>query len=116
MRENFDDRVKEWFLFKNGNIKVKLEDDEGIETFDKAKSVHIIPSLFGSYILSHSKRLMNEVINQIAGNFNNIFYYTDTDSLYIHKNTGLIWLIMDSLVYLLDSKRMNTETRVYIGF
>ena len=28
---------------------------------------------------------MNEVINQIGGFFNNSVYYTDTDSLYIHK-------------------------------
>ena len=45
-----------------------------------------MPSLFGSYILSHSKRLMNRVIIQVGGFFNNSFYYTDTDSLYIHRN------------------------------
>ena len=38
MRENFDDRVKERFPLKNGNLNVKLEDDEGVDDYDKAKS------------------------------------------------------------------------------
>ena len=85
MRENFDDRVKEWFPLKNGNLIVKLEDDGGVGDFDKAKSINTMPSHFGSYILPHSKRLMNSVIKQIDGFYNNNIYYTDTDSLYIHK-------------------------------
>ena len=85
MRENFDYRVKEWFPLKNGNLIVKIEDDSSIDDYDKAKSVNTMPSHFGSYILSHSKRLMNDVIKQIGGFYNNGIYYTDTDSLYIHK-------------------------------
>ena len=85
MGENFHDRVKEWFPLKNGNLIVKLEDDEGVDDYDKAKSMNTMPSHFGSYILSHSKRLMNKVIKEIDGFYNNIIYYTDTDSLYIHK-------------------------------
>ena len=48
-----------------------------------------MPSPFGSYILSHSKMLVNDVIKHLVGFYNNSFYYPDTDSLYIHKNTGL---------------------------
>ena len=70
---------------KNGNLIVKLEDDEGVDEYDKVKSVNRMPSHFGSFILSHSKRLMNEVINQTGGFYNNSIYYTDKDSLYIHK-------------------------------
>ena len=44
-----------------------------------------MPSRLGSCVLSHSKRLMNDVIKQIGGFYKNIVYYTDTDSLYIHK-------------------------------
>ena len=44
-----------------------------------------MPFHLGSCVLSHSKRLMNDVIKQIGGFYNNIVYYTDTDSLYIHK-------------------------------
>ena len=85
MKENFDDRVKEWFPLKNGNLIVKLEDDEGVDDYDKAKSINTMPSHFGSSILSHSKRLMNDVFREINGFYSNIVYYTDTDSGYIHK-------------------------------
>ena len=61
MRENFDDRVKEWFPLKNGNLMVKLQSDEGVDDYDKAKSVNTTPFHFGSFILSHSKRIMNDV-------------------------------------------------------
>ena len=85
MKENFDDRIKEWFPLKNGNLIVKLQDDEGVDDFDKAKSVNTMPSHFGSYILSHSKRLMNDVFREIDGFYSNNIYYGDTDSGYIHK-------------------------------
>ena len=45
-----------------------------------------MPSNFESYVLSHSKRLMNNVILQIGGFYNKSIYYTDTDSLYTQKN------------------------------
>ena len=85
MRKIFDDTVKEWFPLKNGNFIVKLEDDGGVDDHDKAKSLNTIPSPFGSLILSHSKRIMNEVINQIGGFYQNSIHYGDTDSVYIHK-------------------------------
>ena len=44
-----------------------------------------MPSHFGSYILSHSKRLMKDVFNEIDGFYNNVICYTDTDSGYFHK-------------------------------
>ena len=37
LRENFDDRVKRKFSLKNGNLIVKLESDEGVDDYDKAK-------------------------------------------------------------------------------
>ena len=85
MRESFDDSVKEWLPLKNGNSIVKLEDDEGVDDYDKAISINTMPSHFDSYIFSHSKRLMNDVIEQIGGFYNNSIEYADTDSLYIHK-------------------------------
>ena len=85
MKENFDDRVKDWFPLKNGNLIVEIEDDEGVDGFDKAKSVNTMPSHFGSFILFYSKRLMNEVFRVIDGFYSNCIYYGDTDSVYIHK-------------------------------
>ena len=85
MKENFDDRVKEWFPLKNGNLIVKLQDDKGVDDYDKAKSINTMPSHFGSNILSHSKRLMNNVFHEIDGFYSNNIYYGDTDSGDIHK-------------------------------
>ena len=84
MRENFHDRVKEWFTMKNKNLKVKIEDDEGVVD-DKAKLINTMPLDFGRYILSHSRRFKNYVIKQICGFYINSIYYTDIHSLYIHK-------------------------------
>ena len=85
MKENFDDRVKEWFPLQNGNLIVKLEEDGGVDDYDKVKSINTMPSHFGSYILSHCKRLMNDVFREIDGFCSNNIYYGDTDSGYIHK-------------------------------
>ena len=83
--ENFDDRVKDWFPLRNGSLLARLEDDEGVDEYDKAKSVNSMLSHFGSYILSHGKRSMNDVVRQKGGFYSNSIYYIDTDSLYIHK-------------------------------
>ena len=48
MTENFDDRVKEWFPLKNGNLIVKLKDNERVDNYDKSKSVNMMLSHFGS--------------------------------------------------------------------
>ena len=63
MRENFDGRVEEWLPLKNGNLLVNLEDDEGFDDCDKAKSFNTLPCPFGSCILSHSERLLFERCN-----------------------------------------------------
>ena len=65
-KKKFDDIVEDWFPLKNGNLIVKLEDNEDIDDYDKAKSINSMPSHFGSYISSHSKRLMNNVIREIV--------------------------------------------------
>ena len=71
MRENFDDRVKKGFLLKNGLLKVKLEDDKGIDDYDKAKMVNTMTSHFDCCILSNSKKLMNDVIKRTGGFYKN---------------------------------------------
>ena len=72
-------------LLKDGNLIVKSEDDERFDVYDEAKLVNTMPSHFGSYILSLSKRLMDEVFVQIGGFFIISIYYGDTDSVYIHN-------------------------------
>ena len=44
-----------------------------------------MPSLFGIYIISHSKSLMNDVINQKRGVYGISIHYGDKYSMYIHK-------------------------------
>ena len=86
MKERFDDRVKEWFPLKKDNLIVKLDDDNGVDDYDKAKSKNTMLFHFGSFISSPSERLMNDVIQQKDGFYKIRIYYTDTDSLYIQKN------------------------------
>ena len=50
------------------------------------KKINSQPCRLGSFILSHSKRLINDVILAKGGFKNNKVYYSDTDSMYIHKN------------------------------
>ena len=82
----FDDRVREWFPLKNGNSVVKLENDKKVDDHEKAKSINTMPSHFGSYILSHIKRLMNEVNYQKRGFYSISIFYGDSSSMYINKN------------------------------
>ena len=62
-----------------------MEDDEGVDDYDKAKSINTMPSRFGTFILSHSKRLLNDVFREIDGFYSNNIYYGDTDSGYLQK-------------------------------
>ena len=50
------------------------------------KKVNSQPFHLGSFILSHSKMLMNDVLLALYGLKNNKFYYEDTDSIYKHSN------------------------------
>ena len=101
MKEKFNERVKECFPLKNGILLVKIKDDTGVDDYDTAKLVNTLPSHFGSYLLSHSSRLMNDVIKQRSGFYNIGIYYTDTDSCMYILNTGLTWLTKDSSLKLL---------------
>ena len=56
-------------------------DDEGISEIVISQPCHL-----GSIILSHSIRLMNDVILALDGFKNNKIYYGDTDSIYIHND------------------------------
>ena len=51
-----------------------------------------MPAVLGAFILSNSKRIMNNFIREINGFYNNSIYYGDTDSLYIEKK---YWDVLD---------------------
>ena len=86
MDREYDKSVKEILPLQNGNFIVKKHIHEGKDDFGLANKINTVPSHLGSYILSHSKRLMNEVIIYIHGFYSKNKFYGDTDSIYIHKN------------------------------
>ena len=83
METEFDDRVKDYWRLPNGKYIVKLTLDEGVDTDVEEKNC--MPSQLGAFILSNSKRIMNNFVRCIDGFKNNNVYYQDTDSLYIEK-------------------------------
>ena len=62
MINEYGDSVKEWFPFKNGNIMAKIKDRDGVVDEGLSKKINSQPAHLSSYILSHSKRLLNDVI------------------------------------------------------
>ena len=86
MKTNHDDRVKEYIPLKNEHYLVNIKDHDGIDDIRVSKKINSQPFQLGSLILSHSKRLMNDVILALDGNKNNEIYYGDTDKINIHKN------------------------------
>ena len=67
MKNDDDDSVKEWFPLKNGNIMVKTKDKEGVDDEGISQQVNSQPCQLGSFILSHPKRLMDDVILALDG-------------------------------------------------
>ena len=58
-------------------------DDAGLE--DEVKNLNTMPLLLGAFVLSNSKRIMNNFIHAFNGFFKNDVYYGGTDSLYIEN-------------------------------
>ena len=83
MMSEYDERVLEYHEINYGNYIVKMEDDEVL--LDETKKVNTLPLQLVVFILSNSKRIMNNFINAVGGFFTNDVYYTDCDSLYIEN-------------------------------
>ena len=83
MQTEYDERVLDYQKIIYGNYIVKMKDDEGLE--DELKKANTLPLQLVVFILSNSKRIMNNFINAIDGFYLNDVYYTDTDSLYIEN-------------------------------
>ena len=86
MKNEYDDSVTEWFPLENGNIMEKQEIKKVLMMKVYRKKLILKPCQLGSFILSHSKRLMNDVILALDGFKNNKLYYGDTDSVYINND------------------------------
>ena len=84
IKTEFDENVLDYWRLPNGNSILKLEKDDGLD--DDGCDIEITsPAVLGAFILSNSKRILNNFIREINGFFNNNIYYTDCDSLYIEK-------------------------------
>ena len=83
MQTEYDERVKDYWKISGIDYIVKMIDDAGLE--DEVKKLNTMPLHLGAFVLSNSKRLMNNFIHAINGFYTNDVYYTDTDSLYIEN-------------------------------
>ena len=83
METEYDERVKDYWRISNINYIVKMIDDMGLE--DEIKKINTMPLHLGAFVLSNSKRIMNNFIHAINGFYSHSVYYTDCDSLYIEN-------------------------------
>ena len=83
MMSEHDERVKDYWKISGNNYVVKMIDDNGLE--DQVKKLNTMPLHLGAFVLSNSKRIMNNFIHAINGFYTNDVYYTDTDSLFIEN-------------------------------
>ena len=90
MKTEFDENVVDYWKLPNGTFIVKMKKDDGLD--DDCDIKNTLPAVLGAFILSNSKRIMNNFIREINGFYNNSIYYGDTDSLYIQKK---YWDVLD---------------------
>ena len=79
----YDERVKGYWKISGITYIVKMIDDAGLE--DEVKKLNTMPLQLGAFVLSNSKRNMNNFIHAINEFYTNDVFYTDTDSLYIEN-------------------------------
>ena len=65
MMTEYDERVLDYQKINYGNNIVKMKDDEGLE--DEVKKANTLPLQLAVFILSNSKRIMNNFIQAIDG-------------------------------------------------
>ena len=83
MKTDFDESVLDYWRLQNGKYFVKMKKDDGLD--DDCDNKSTLPAVLGAFILSYSKRIMNNFIGVINGFYNNSMYYGDTDSLFVEK-------------------------------
>ena len=84
MQTEYVDILLENWKFSNGNYILKFRKHDGLDGDSGVKNTLI--SYLGAFILSNSKRYMNNFTGETNGFYNNSIYYKDTDSLYIRRN------------------------------
>ncbi|ESO94743.1 hypothetical protein LOTGIDRAFT_160977 [Lottia gigantea] len=84
-RLNYDKHVKKYDKLNETQYIVEINDEEK-EFVPPKDSTRLTPTHLGTFILSHSKKIMNNFIHMIDGFYKPEIYYTDTDSLYISSS------------------------------
>ena len=67
MQTEHDERVLDYQKINYGSYLVKMKDDGGLE--DELKNANTFPLQLAVFILSNSKRIMNNFIHAIDGFF-----------------------------------------------
>ena len=62
MKTEFDENVLDYWKLPNGNYIVKMKKDDGLD--DDCDFENTLPSVFGAFILSNIKRIMNKFIRE----------------------------------------------------
>ena len=90
MKTESDENVLDYWKIHNGNYIVNMKKDGGLN--DDCDIKNTLHAVLGAFILSNSKRNMNNFTKGINGFYNNNIYYTDCDSVYIEKR---YWYVLD---------------------
>ena len=83
MLTEYNERALDFQKTNYGNYILEMKDDAGLK--DEVKEVNTLTFLLGAFVLSISKRIMNNFIHAIKGFYTKDVYYTDNDSLYIEN-------------------------------
>ncbi|ESO98773.1 hypothetical protein LOTGIDRAFT_158719 [Lottia gigantea] len=83
LKANFDSHVKSYPKVNETQYIVEINEEEKEFDCTPPKCTRLTASHLGSFVLSHSKKIINNFIHVIDGFYKPEIYYTDTDSLYI---------------------------------
>ena len=83
MQTEHDDSVLDYWKLPNGKYIGKFKKSDGLKGDNDKKNT--LPRHLGAFILSISKRIMNNFIRDINFFYNKSIFYGDTDSLNIEK-------------------------------
>ena len=83
MEKEYDENVLDYWKLPNENYILKFKEVDGLDGENNLKKT--LPSNLGAFILSNSKRIMNNFIREISGFYINSIYSGDTDRLYTEK-------------------------------
>ena len=86
LKDNYDDTILSRFEIGNKKwIVEKKKETNKIDVVNPKNKSPEVPIHLGSFILSHSRRIMNNFLLEIDAYKKPIEYYKDTDSTYISK-------------------------------